>query len=73
IYPLAIATRRRIELKTWDRTTINLPFTSGAAVISEPVRVPADASAAALESARRALQVSLDSATARAYATVDRV
>ena len=38
IYPLAIATRRRIELKTWDRTTINLPFTRGAAVIGDPIR-----------------------------------
>ncbi len=72
IYPLAIATRRRIELDTWDRTTVNLPFTPGAAVIGEPVRVPADASAAVLESARCLLQSSLDMATARAYATVDR-
>jgi lysophospholipid acyltransferase (LPLAT)-like uncharacterized protein len=72
IYPLAIASRRRIELKTWDRTTINLPFTCGAAVISEPVRVPADASADVLENARCALQISLDSATARAYAVADR-
>src|SRR5207244_4156263 len=26
IYPIAITTHRRIELKTWDRTAINLPF-----------------------------------------------
>ena len=72
IYPLAIATRRRIQLKTWDRTTINLPFTRGAAVIGDPIRVPANGSAAALERARCALQGSLDRATARAYATLDR-
>src|SRR6478672_12755381 len=72
IYPIAIATRRRIELKTWDRTTINLPFTRGAAVIGDPIRVPANGSAAALESARCALQGSLNAATARAYALVDR-
>jgi lysophospholipid acyltransferase (LPLAT)-like uncharacterized protein len=72
IYPLAIATRRRIELKTWDRTTINLPFTPGAAVIGNPVRVPADASAATMENARSLLQASLDRATARAYAIADR-
>lgn len=72
IYPLAIATRRRIELKTWDRTTINLPFTPGAAVIGEPVHVPADTGVAVLESARCLLQSALDTATARAYAKVDR-
>ncbi len=72
IYPLAVATKRRVELKTWDRTAINLPFTHGAGVVGEPVRVPADADASTLESARRALQASLDGATARAYAIADR-
>jgi hypothetical protein len=71
IYPLAVATRRRLELKTWDRTAINLPFTRGVGVVGELVRVPADADAKELESARCALQVSLDQATARAYAVVD--
>ena len=73
IYPLAVATRRRVELRTWDRTVINLPFTQAAAVVGEPVRVSAEADGSALESARRALQVSLDGATARSYAIVDRV
>jgi lysophospholipid acyltransferase (LPLAT)-like uncharacterized protein len=72
IYPLAIATKRRVELETWDRTAVNLPFTHGAGVVGEPVRVPADANATTLESARCALQASLDGATARAYAIVDR-
>jgi lysophospholipid acyltransferase (LPLAT)-like uncharacterized protein len=52
---------------------INLPFTQAAAVVGEPVRVSAEADGSALESARRALQVSLDGATARSYAIVDRV
>jgi lysophospholipid acyltransferase (LPLAT)-like uncharacterized protein len=73
IYPLAVATRRRVELKTWDRTVINLPLTQAAAVVGEPVRVSAQPDAAALESARRALQAALDGATARSYAIVDRV
>ena len=30
IYPVAVATRRRIELDNWDRTAINLPFGRGA-------------------------------------------
>src|SRR5512144_162544 len=72
IYPIAIATRRRVELSNWDRTAINLPFGRGAGVAGEPVRVPADADGATLEAARRAVEVSLDAATARAYALVDR-
>jgi lysophospholipid acyltransferase (LPLAT)-like uncharacterized protein len=71
IYPIAIATRRRLELDNWDRTAINLPFGRGAGVAGEPVRVPADADAAALESARRRLETSLNAATARAYALAD--
>jgi lysophospholipid acyltransferase (LPLAT)-like uncharacterized protein len=73
IYPLAVATRRRVELNTWDRTVINLPFSRAAAVVGEPVRVTVDADGSTLESERRALQASLDAATARAYAIVDRV
>lgn len=71
IYPIAIATRRRLELNNWDRTAINLPFGRGAGVVGEPVRVSADADAAALESARRRLETSLNAATARAYALAD--
>lgn len=71
IYPIAIATRRRLELDNWDRTAINLPFGRGAGVAGEPVRVSADADAAALESARRRLETSLNAATARAYALAD--
>ena len=37
----------------------------------EPIRVPADADGAALETARRALEASLNAATARAYALAD--
>src|SRR5712692_6723004 len=49
IYPLAIATQRRLELDNWDRTTINLPFGRSGGVVGEPIRVPPDADAAALE------------------------
>jgi lysophospholipid acyltransferase (LPLAT)-like uncharacterized protein len=72
IYPIAIATRRRLELNNWDRTTINLPFGRGGRVAGEPLRVPPDADAATLESARRALEAALEAVTARAYAIADR-
>jgi lysophospholipid acyltransferase (LPLAT)-like uncharacterized protein len=71
IYPMAIATRRRIELKSWDRSAINLPFGRGGRVAGVPVRVPPDADEAALEAARRAVEVSLNAATARAYEIAD--
>jgi lysophospholipid acyltransferase (LPLAT)-like uncharacterized protein len=72
IYPLAIATQRRIELKTWDRAVINLPFGLCAGVVGEAIRVPADANDEALESARKALESSLQDVTRRVYSIVDR-
>jgi lysophospholipid acyltransferase (LPLAT)-like uncharacterized protein len=71
IYPVAIATRRRVELSNWDRTAINLPFGGGGRVAGEPIRVPPDADAEMLEAARCTLQRSLDAVTARAYAIAD--
>ena len=72
IYPSAIATSRRIVLNNWDRTTINLPFARGAGIAAEPLRVAADADAAALEAARCLLEERLNSATQRAYELVDK-
>jgi lysophospholipid acyltransferase (LPLAT)-like uncharacterized protein len=72
IYPIAIATRRRVVLDNWDRTAINLPFGRGGRVAGDPVCVPPDADGATLEAARRTLELALDAATARAYAIADR-
>jgi lysophospholipid acyltransferase (LPLAT)-like uncharacterized protein len=71
IYPLAMATSRRIVLRNWDRSVINLPFGRGAIVLGEAIRVPADADEAALEACRSRLEASLNTATARAYEIVD--
>ncbi len=71
IYPVAIATRRRIVLDNWDRTTINLPFGRGAGVAGAPIYVPRDADDATLELARRAVEEALNAATARAYEIAD--
>jgi lysophospholipid acyltransferase (LPLAT)-like uncharacterized protein len=71
IYPVAIATRRRIVLDNWDRTAISLPFGRGALVVGTRVRVPGDADETALETARRAVEDSLNAATVRAYALAD--
>ena len=71
IYPVAIATHRRIVLDNWDRTTVNLPFGRGAGVAGAPIHVPADADAGTLELARRAVEEALNAATARAYELAD--
>jgi lysophospholipid acyltransferase (LPLAT)-like uncharacterized protein len=47
------------RLNSWDRTQIPKPFTTVAMAIAEPLYVPRDADAAALESWRRRLQESL--------------
>jgi len=72
IFPIAIATSRRYVLHNWDKTTINLPFSRGAAVCGEPVWVPANATDETLEQYRRRVEDNLNAATARAYAIADR-
>jgi len=71
IYPVALATSRRIVLDNWDRTAINLPFGRLGAALGAPVRVPAQLDEAASERARHAVEASLNDATARAYALAD--
>jgi lysophospholipid acyltransferase (LPLAT)-like uncharacterized protein len=72
IYPVAIATSGRIELNSWDRTVINLPFSRVGGVAGNPIPVAADADAAALETARQMVENELNRVTARAYALADR-
>jgi lysophospholipid acyltransferase (LPLAT)-like uncharacterized protein len=71
IYVAAIASSRRIELKNWDRTAINLPFGRIALVAGEPIMVPRDADKATLEAKRQEVERELNRVTARAYAIVD--
>ena len=72
IYPVAIATSRRIELDNWDRTAINLPFSRVALVASEAITVARDADDATLEATRQQVESELNRVTARAYAIADR-
>ena len=71
IFPVAVATSRRVELNNWDRSALNLPFGRGALVAGDPVRVAAQASEADLELARCAVENGLKHVTARAYALAD--
>jgi lysophospholipid acyltransferase (LPLAT)-like uncharacterized protein len=72
IFPISLATSRRITLENWDRTEINLPFSHGGIVVGEPVRVAKDADTPMLQQARATLEQALNTATERAHAIADR-
>lgn len=71
IYPVAIATSLRFEIDNWDRSVVNLPFSRLVGVVGEPIRVEREVANGALDEARRAVEDSLNAATARAYALAD--
>lgn len=71
IYPVAAATSRRIELKSWDRAAVNLPFSKGVFVAGDPIFVPADIDKDELERYRQKVEDALNAVTERAYAIVD--
>jgi len=71
IFPVSVTTSRRIVLDNWDRSEINLPFSRGAIVVGDPVRVPADADAQMLEQMRSKLETALNAASERAHAIAD--
>jgi lysophospholipid acyltransferase (LPLAT)-like uncharacterized protein len=72
ILPVAYATSRRKVLdRTWDKTTINLPFGRRAVIFGEPIHIDRDAGEAELEEKRQAVTAGLNAATAKAYALVD--
>ena len=72
ILPAAIATsRRKVLERSWDKTTINLPFGRGVLHLGEPIYVPADADATMMESYRRKLTESLNETFETAYKMVE--
>ncbi len=69
ILPVAFASSRRIDLDTWDKMTLNLPFGRGAFIVGDPIAPPKDESER--EAVRLAVEAGLNAVTARAYAIVD--
>jgi lysophospholipid acyltransferase (LPLAT)-like uncharacterized protein len=68
----AIATsRRKVLERSWDKTTISLPFGRSAVAVTDLIFVAKDADEAEMEQKRRELTVALNAATAKAYALVD--
>jgi lysophospholipid acyltransferase (LPLAT)-like uncharacterized protein len=72
IYPVAVASSRRIVLRNWDRSTVNLPFGRVAIVSTDAVLVPRDADDSTMEQCRVMLEQRLRKVTDRAYEIVDR-
>ncbi|MCX7304605.1 MAG: lysophospholipid acyltransferase family protein [Hyphomicrobiales bacterium] len=68
----AIATsRRRVLEKSWDKTTISLPFGRSAVAVTEPIFVAKNADEAEMERKRQHLTEALNAATAKAYSLAD--
>ena len=72
ILPVAVATSRSIELDTWDKASINLPFGRGSIAVGELIWVPAEADDDGLEACRVEVENSLNAATRHAYQLVGR-
>jgi len=68
VVPFAIATTRFLALPTWSAFTINLPFSTLAIVIGDPVWIPQTNDPETLEKGRLAVESALAGVTARAYA-----
>jgi lysophospholipid acyltransferase (LPLAT)-like uncharacterized protein len=67
IYPVATVSRWRITLKSWDKTSIGLPFSRVLAIAGEPVYVKEGDD---LEAKRALLQTRLNDLTDLAYRQV---
>ena len=66
VVPFHIESSRHWTLKSWDRTQIPKPFATAAIAIGEPLDVPRNADAAALEEAARTLEQRLQALEVRA-------
>ena len=72
IVAVGLATSRWVELGTWDRSIIHMPFCRAACVAAAPIDVPRDADVAMMEAKRLEVENALNAATARAYEIVGR-
>jgi hypothetical protein len=72
ILPVAVATSRSIELNSWDKASVNLPFGKGSIASSDLIWVPADLDDDDLETYRQQVEDGLNNATRRAYELVGR-
>jgi lysophospholipid acyltransferase (LPLAT)-like uncharacterized protein len=72
IYPVAVATSRHIELRNWDRSVVDLPFSRTSIVVADPIEVEPDADGAQIEACRLKVESGLNAANLRARRLVAR-
>lgn len=70
IIPSAYASHWRVDLDTWDKASINLPFSKAAFVIGDPIYVARDLDDDAMEQARQQVEAELNRVTEEAYRQV---
>ncbi len=68
VFLFGLAASPALQLKSWDKGRIPLPFTRGCVVFDGPLHAPRDADAATLEAVRADWQARLIAAQARAEA-----
>jgi hypothetical protein len=68
VLPFHIEADRSWTMTSWDRTQIPKPYATVAIAIGEPLEVPKDADAAAIDDARRSLEDRLQTLEARVKA-----
>jgi hypothetical protein len=66
VVPATYSTSRGRTLSSWDRFLLALPFGRGVFICGDPIYVARDADAAALESARQAIETQLNRVTLEA-------
>ncbi|RIX99743.1 DUF374 domain-containing protein [Aureimonas flava] len=67
----AVTSRRHVVRRSWDRTTLPLPFGRIAVVMGEPIHVPADAGPEEMERLRAELTRAIEAANAEALRLAD--
>lgn len=66
VIPATFAAARRRALGSWDRFVVALPFSRGVFLWGQPIAVPADADAAALEGYRLRIEAAMNALCAEA-------
>lgn len=72
LVPVTFASRWRVELPTWDRLVLPLPFSRAVVLVGEPMEVPREARKEECERFRHELEQRLEELTREAEARVGR-
>jgi lysophospholipid acyltransferase (LPLAT)-like uncharacterized protein len=72
ILPVAVATSRSIELDSWDKASVNLPFGRGSIFVGDLIWVSSETDDEELETFRLQVEEGLNAVTSKAYELVGR-